>query len=178
LELQLKATSQLIAQIGMTLFVCLLLADNAKSQGTSQLSQKRYSKVPDGYLMVLRQGDNVLYQLENFAEAEGIPAANFIGMGFVNITFGFFDFTTKTYNPKAFTNVELVSMHGTIAWKNDSISIHTHGVVSDHTFQAWGGHILGATVSTGSAEIIITVHDKRLQRKRDESIGADVLSLD
>jgi uncharacterized protein len=139
---------------------------------------KRYIKVPAGYLMVLRQKDRVLEQLENFARAEKIPAANFTGMGFVDITFGFFDFETKKYAPRDFKSVELASMHGTIAWKNDSPSIHAHGVVADKNFQAFGGHILTATVGTGSVEILITLHDKPFERKRDDAIAADVLSLD
>ena len=103
---------------------------------------------------------------------------NSTGMGFVDITFGFFDFETKKYNPRDFKSVELASMHGTIAWKNDSPSIHAHGVVADKTFQAFGGHILNATVGTGSVEILITVHDKSFERTKDDAIGADVLSLD
>jgi uncharacterized protein len=128
--------------------------------------------------MVLKQGDRVLGQLENFAKQEKIPSANFTGMGFVDITFGFFDFESKKYLPKDFKRVELVSMHGTVAWKKDSSSIHAHGVVADKNFQAFGGHILNATVGTGSVEILITVHNKRLERKKDDAIGADVLSLD
>ena len=80
-------------------------------------TMKRYTKVNAGYLMVLRQNDNLLDQLEQFARDEKIPSANFTGMGFVDITFGFFDFKTKRYDPRDFKSVELVSMHGTIAWK-------------------------------------------------------------
>ena len=98
-------------------------------------------------------------------------------MGFVDITFGFFDFETKKYNPKSFEKVELASMHGTIAYKESKPSIHAHGVVADKTFQAFGGHILNAKVSTGSLEIHIQVHDNKLIREKDESIGADVLQL-
>ncbi|HEX6224500.1 MAG TPA: PPC domain-containing DNA-binding protein [Chryseolinea sp.] len=139
---------------------------------------KRYTKVDAGYLMVLRQNDNLLDQLEQFARDEKIPSASFTGMGFVNITFGFFDFKTKKYDPRDFKSVELVSMHGTIAWKKDTASIHAHGVVTDKTFHAFGGHILNAVVGTGSVEILITVHDQRFERRIDESIGADVLNLD
>ena len=128
--------------------------------------------------MVLRQNDSVLGQLANFAQAEKIPSANFMGMGFVDITFGSFDFETKKYKPRDFKHVELVSMDGTIAWKKDSTSVHAHGVVADKTFQAYGGHILNATAGTGSVEILITVHDKPFERKKDDTIGADVLSLD
>jgi predicted DNA-binding protein with PD1-like motif len=140
-------------------------------------NMKRYTKVPSGYLMVLKQGDSLFEELEKFAKAEAIPSANFTGMGFVDVTFGFFDFKTKKYNPKDFQSVELSSMHGTIAWKQDEVSIHAHGVVGDKNFQAFAGHILGAIVSTGSVEVMILPHDKRFQRQKDESIGADVLNV-
>lgn len=149
----------------------------AQVQSTNSDNMKRYVKVPTGYLMVLKQGDNLFQELEKFAETEAIHSANFTGMGFVNITFGFFDFKTKKYNPKDFKSVELASMHGTIAWKQNDISIHAHGVIGDKNFQAFAGHILGAVVSTGSVEIMILPHDKHFQREKDESIGADVLQI-
>jgi len=141
-------------------------------------SQRRYNKVTNGYVMVLRQGDDIMDELEKFALAENIPSANFTGMGFVNITFGFFNNETKAYMPKDFRDLELASMHGTIAYKDEKPSIHAHGVAGDKSFQMFGGHILNATVSTGSVEIFIVDHDKRFVRKRDASLGADVLQLE
>jgi uncharacterized protein len=140
-------------------------------------SQQKYTKVPSGYLMVLQQGDNMFQELEEFSTQENIPSANFSGMGFVDITFGFFDAKTKKYNPKDFKDVELASMLGTIAWKDGQPSIHSHGIVADKSFLAFGGHILDVIVSTGSLEILITVHSKKLERKKDEALGADVLQL-
>lgn len=148
------------------------------AQSLDDKQPKRYVKVPTGYLMVLRQGDSVLGKLEEFARQENLPSASFTGMGFVNIQFGFFNFSTKKYDPKEFNNVELASMHGTIAWQKGNVSIHAHGVVGDETFNAYAGHILSATVSTGSVEIMITVHDRRLEREQDEKLGANVLRLD
>ncbi|ACU61640.1 PPC domain-containing DNA-binding protein [Chitinophaga pinensis] len=147
------------------------------SVGLAANAQSPYVKVPAGYLMVLQQGDDLFAQLEAFMLKENIPAANFTGMGFVNAKFGFFNQQTKQYDPRSFDNVELASMQGSIAWQQDTVSIHAHGVVTDNTFQAYGGHMLGATVSTGSVEIMITVHDKRFKRVKDEKIGANVLQL-
>jgi predicted DNA-binding protein with PD1-like motif len=154
----------------------MIATQSAYTQNTG--TRSRYIKVPSGYLMVLREGDNVFEQLENFARKENIPAANFTGMGFVDVTFGFFDFKTKEYKPKEFKQVELASMHGTIAWKDGQPSIHSHGVAGDKSFNAYAGHILSATVSTGSLEIMLMIHDKRFERKKDESIGADVLEIE
>lgn len=128
--------------------------------------------------MVLHQGDSILVELEKLAVTEKVPSASFTGMGFVNITFGFFDFKTKKYTPKDFNEVELASMHGTLAWQKSKVSIHAHGVVTDKNFQAFGGHILKGAVSTGSVEILITLHDRPLERKLEQPLGANVLSLD
>ncbi len=140
-------------------------------------AQPRYTKVPAGYLMVLRQGDDVLDELKKFAVKENIPSANFTGMGFVNITFGYFNFKKKEFKPRSFNDVELTSMHGTIAWQKDTVSIHAHGVVGNKQFKTYSGHILGAVVGTGSVEIMIIPHDKKLERVKDDQLGANVLEL-
>ena len=137
----------------------------------------RYTKVPTGYLMVLRQGDDILKEIEALAVAEKLPSATFTGMGFVNITFGFFDFKTKKYDPKDFKDMELSSLTGSIAWQKEKPSIHAHGIVTGKDFVAYGGHILAGTVSTGSVEIMVTVHDKKLERILEQPLGANVLQL-
>jgi predicted DNA-binding protein with PD1-like motif len=138
----------------------------------------RYTKVPAGYIMVLRQGDNIFEEIEVLAQKENIPSANFTGMGFVNMTFGFFDFDKKEYNPKQeFKDMELASMHGTIAWQKGKVSIHAHGTVTGRDFTAHGGHILSGTVSTGSMEIMVIVHDKKFERIKEEKLGANVLCI-
>jgi predicted DNA-binding protein with PD1-like motif len=101
-------------------------------------SHKRYIKVPAGYLMVLRQGDDVYAQLENLATTEKIPSATISGMGFVKAKFGFFNQETKEYDPREFNDVEMASMSGTIAWQKGKVSLHIHGVVTDKNFNACG----------------------------------------
>jgi len=152
------------------------LSENVNAQNMD--STKRYIKVPAGYLMVLRQGDDVFSQLENLANTEKIPSANISGMGFVNVKFGFFNQETKEYDPKEFSKVEMASMSGTIAWQKGKVSLHVHGVVTDKTFSAFGGHMLAATVSTGSVEILVTLHDKKLERVMEQPLGANVLNLE
>lgn len=160
-----------------TLLFSLFLGMTAMAQ-QPDATVKRYVKVPQGYLMVLLQGDNIISQLEAFAEAEKIPAANFTGMGFVDMKFGFFNFETRKFDPKMFKKVELASMNGTVAWQKGKVSVHAHGVVTDKNFNAFGGHILEGTVGTGSVEIMILVHGTQLERKYEDYIGANVLCID
>ena len=159
------------------ILITTLITERAAAQKT-QPEIPSYTKVPAGYLMVLRQGDNIFEEIEALAQKENIPSANFTGMGFVNMTFGFFDFKKKEYDPKQeFKDMELASMHGSIAWQKGKVSIHAHGTVTGKDFKAFGGHILSGTVSTGSLEIMVTVHDKKLERIKEEKLGANVLCV-
>ncbi|AKT40972.1 PPC domain-containing DNA-binding protein [Chondromyces crocatus] len=135
----------------------------------------KYIRTPTGYLMVLRRGDDVLAHLERLAVLEQIPGASFSGFGFVNATFGFYDFARKTFDPRSFRDTELASMNGSIAWKDGVPVIHAHAVVTDRDFAAHGGHLLGLEVGTGSVEITILLHDQRLGRAVDPAIGANVM---
>ncbi|MEC5173702.1 putative DNA-binding protein with PD1-like motif [Chryseobacterium nepalense] len=138
----------------------------------------RYIKTPSGYLMVLRQGDDVLAHIENLAKAENTPSASFTGIGFAaEVTFGFYDFEAKKFNPKTFKKVEMGSLTGSIAWNEKGPSIHLHGIATDEKFNAFGGHILSLHVGTGSMEIYITVNDKKLERKVEQPLNANVLQL-
>ena len=83
--------------------VLFFLSGFMESFGESKVQpEKRYTKVPNGYLMVLRQHDNLFRELEKFVNVEKIPSTNFTGMGFVSVTFGFFDFKTKKYTKHDF----------------------------------------------------------------------------
>lgn len=160
-------------------FICLLAGLFCSGISNAQVkSAARYTKVPTGYLMVLQPGDTLFSQLRDLARKENIPSANFTGMGFAEVTFGSFDPGAKTYRPRHFKPAELASMHGSIAWQNDTVSIHAHGVIGDKKCRAYGGHMLTAVVGKGTLEIMILVHDRRLERVKDPQLGANVICLD
>lgn len=156
-------------------FMALITAHAQEKVNTEKC---RYIKTAYGYLMVLREGDDVLANIENLAKEKQIPSANFTGIGFASeATFGFYDFNAKKFNPKTFNKVEMGSLTGSIAWKEEKPSIHVHGVATDDKFDAYGGHILALKVGTGSMEIYITVHNEKLERKLEQPLGANVLQL-
>ncbi|KUJ63479.1 DNA-binding protein [Flavobacteriaceae bacterium CRH] len=138
----------------------------------------RYAKTTNGYLMVLREGDNVIASIENLAKEEKILSANFTGIGFAQeVTFGFYDFGQKKFNPKTFNKVEMGSLTGSIAWSEEKPSLHIHGIATNNKFEAYGGHILALKVGTGSMEIYITLNQEKLERKIEQPLNANVLQL-
>ena len=137
----------------------------------------KYIRTTTGFLLVLRPGDNVLHELEKLATQEQIPSASFTGFGFVHPTFGFWNAAKKDYDPRSFRDTELASMTGSIAWQDGKPALHVHGVVTDKSFTAYGGHILALEVSTGSVEITVVVQPRRLVREVDAHTGAAVLGL-
>lgn len=139
-------------------------------------SPGNYVRSADGYLLVLREGDDVFAQLSRLAVNEQIEGATFTGFGFGHATFGYFDAAKKDFDRREFRDVELASLTGSIAWKGDEPSLHVHAVAADRTFMAHGGHLLAFEVGTGSVELQVTRRPV-LRRQRDEVLGADVLVL-
>lgn len=138
----------------------------------------RHLATPTGFLMVLRQGDDVLARLEALMRVEDIPSASITGFGFAGqARFGFFDFDRGDYDPREFEDLEIAGLTGTLAWKDGEPSIHAHASGGDRMFNVVGGHVLGLTVGRGSFEITIIVHPHRLKREVEPAIGAKVLQL-
>lgn len=162
----------------LKIFSILLVVLNVNTFSAQKKDICRYTKTPTGYLMVLRQGDDVIENLENLAKAENIPSASFTGIGFAQeVTFGFYDFTAKKFNPKTFNKVEMGNLTGSIAWNEKGPSIHVHGVATDEKFNAYGGHILSLHVGTSSMEVYVILNDKKLERKIEQPLNANVLQL-
>jgi predicted DNA-binding protein with PD1-like motif len=127
---------------------------------------------------VLKQGDDVIAELEDPESGEAVDGATFNGFGFAgSVTFGFFDYELKDCVPKEFHCLEMAALQGSMAWKDGKPSIHMHGVGAGDDYKAVGGHILGLRVGRGWIELTITVSGMRLSRGHDEAIGANVLQL-
>jgi predicted DNA-binding protein with PD1-like motif len=133
---------------------------------------------PTGWLMVLTEGDDLFAELESLAHHRNIPSASITGFGFAgDVSFGFFDFDKREYKPGRYRDREMTGINGTLAWKDGKPSVHAHGVGCGSDFSVVGGHLLALKVGRGSLEVTITVHERKLERRLDPAIGANILRL-
>ena len=138
----------------------------------------RHIRTPSGFLMVLRQGDDVFVQLGALMQAENVHSASVMGFGFVaKARFGFFDFERGDYKPSDYADLEVTGFTGTLAWMNGRPAIHAHASGADRSFKLVGGHVLDLIVGRGSFEITIIEHLHRLERATEPVLGAKVLQL-
>jgi predicted DNA-binding protein with PD1-like motif len=134
---------------------------------------------PRTYALVLNTGDEVLTSLKSFAGAEKLASSSFKAIGALSQTeLGWFDWEAKRYQTavKLEEQVELLSLIGDIALKNDEPQVHAHLVVGLRDGTAHGGHLLSATVRP-TCEIVITESPKHLDKEIDPESGIALIRL-
>lgn len=138
-----------------------------------------YSKVAkQTYLLRLTKGEGVIKTIKTFCEKEKIKNGLLQGIGSVeSATLAHYRVDTKKYSEKKFEGIyEVISLIGNIAlFKNEPL-IHAHVTLTDGTMNAYGGHLVNATVSA-TLEIIIQVFDSKHIKLYDDEIGLKLWDL-
>lgn len=129
-------------------------------------------------VVVLDTGEEALECLQSVARKHRLTAAAFTGLGaFQDVTLGFFDVDRKDYERiRLDEQVEVVTLVGNIATKDDEPKLHPHVVVSKRNGQAFGGHLLEGHVRP-TLEVVITETPAELRRQTDAETGLPLLVL-
>jgi predicted DNA-binding protein with PD1-like motif len=124
------------------------------------------------FALVYETGDDILPPLEAFAEAQGMTAAHFTGIGALErVTLGYFDWQAKDYLAMPLDEqVEVVSLIGDIARADGKPKVHAHIVVARRDGSAHGGHLLGGRVRP-TLELILEESPAWLARRHDPRSG-------
>jgi len=121
---------------------------------------------PKTFALILETGDEILSSLKNFAHQEHLSASSFKAIGALSsVELGWFHWESKKYQiaVKLEEQVELLSLIGDIALKDNEPQVHAHLVVGRQDGTAHGGHLLNAKVRP-TCEIIITESPQHLKR--------------
>jgi predicted DNA-binding protein with PD1-like motif len=131
------------------------------------------------YAVVFDKGDEFIEGLTTLAKQNNFSASHFTAIGaFREVLLGYFDRDKKEYLKIPIREqVEVLSLVGDIALKDDSPKIHAHVVVGKSDGTAHGGHILAATVWP-TLELILTESPSHLRRRSDEETGLALIDLE
>jgi predicted DNA-binding protein with PD1-like motif len=130
------------------------------------------------FVLVFETGDDVLAGILDFAVGAGISAAHFSAIGgFSDAVLGYFDIESKRYRriPVA-EQVEVVSLSGDIALRDDQPTVHAHVVVGSADGSARAGHLLEAHVRP-TLELMMFESPSHLRRRMDDATGLPLLDV-
>lgn len=121
------------------------------------------------YVLVISTGDSINDAILHFAQEHAIKSAQLSGIGGLSmVTLGYFDWSTKQYNPiPIHEQVELVALNGNITRYEGKPRLHAHVVIGKSDGSAWAGHLLDGIIRP-TAEIFVTETSVTLRRVMDQ----------
>lgn len=136
-------------------------------------------KSGDNHVLIFQKGERFIEALTGFCADNGISAGFFHGLGgALSAEIGYYHLDSQEYEFTELNEVlEIVSLHGNVALKDDRPFIHAHGVFSDAKLRTYGGHVKEFVVG-GTCELQLQAYNTSRQRVHDEATGLDLIDPD
>lgn len=134
------------------------------------------SKSESFYILRLDPGEELRSEVEKFSEEHEINAAwvNALGSS-KELELAYYNLGEKEYGTKKFSeNLEIVSVVGNIALKEDKPFVHIHGTFSNPEMKVIGGHINRCVISA-TCEVSIWPAEGAMGRKYEDFTGLHLL---
>lgn len=130
------------------------------------------------FVLRLSHGQDWRGQLERFAEAEGIEAGWFVGLGSVRAAeLWYYDQEAGRYEPfEVAEPMEVACCVGNLSLLDGEVFAHTHAVLSDPAGRSVAGHLDRAEVFAG--EVGVIAFEGPLERTPDAETDLDLWSLE
>jgi hypothetical protein len=124
------------------------------------------------FALIFAKGEEFIDGLTSFARENELSGSHFTALGaFKDVMLGYFERETNTYKQIPIVEqLEVLSIIGDIALKDNMPQVHAHVVVGKSDGTAHGGHLLEAHVWP-TLEVILTESPKHLRRKVDPETG-------
>ena len=138
-----------------------------------------YKKI-DGnhYAMRIEKGEEIIFQLKDFALKENVISGSISGIGAANmVEIGLFNTETKEFKTSIKEGMyEITSLLGNITRMNNEVYLHCHINFADSSLTVYGGHLVKCYISA-TCEIIITVFDSQVNRKFNDEVGLNLFEF-
>jgi predicted DNA-binding protein with PD1-like motif len=138
----------------------------------------RFQQVNDtSWIVRLERGEAVFPTVLKFLNKNAIKGGYISGIGAVeSLDLAYYQLETKEYKMQTFEgSLEVASLTGFIAQKENLTTLHLHGVFANGQLEPVAGHLVTATVS-GTLELkIVSIPD--MHRELEVESGLWVLDL-
>lgn len=134
---------------------------------------------PRTFAIVFEQDDEMIAGLKEFAKQQQLTASHFTAIGaFSQVTLAYFQRENMQYkNIPVHEQVEVLSLVGNIAMKNDDYKVHAHVVLGRSDASTLGGHIQDAKVWP-TLEVMLIEEPVYIRRTVDETTGLALIDLE
>lgn len=136
----------------------------------------------DGYnwLVKLNKGELLVKTLCEIVKQEDVKGAWISGLGgSAWVDLGYYDLDDKDYHfTKRDDLIEITSLQGNVAWKDNQPVLHIHGSFSDKNNLSYGGHVKELEVG-GTCEVMLHrwYKPEGLTRSIDSETGLNLLDV-
>jgi predicted DNA-binding protein with PD1-like motif len=119
---------------------------------------RQIDESPKTFILIFDIGDELAEGLLQFAKEHKLSAASFKAVGALSsVRLGWFSWESKKYEPSVTLDeqVELLSLIGDVAQRDDEPVVHAHAVIGRKDGTAHGGHLLKAHIRP-TCEVVLT----------------------
>ncbi len=130
------------------------------------------------FALIFETGDEVMANLVAFAREYHLGAAHLTAIGALSeVTLGYFDWEAKEYKKiPVREQVEVLSLIGDVALKDDEPQVHAHIVVGRSDGSTRGGHLVEGRVRP-TLEVILTELPRHLHKQVDPESGLALIRI-
>lgn len=131
-----------------------------------------YRKFGTHIVLRVDRGEEVMAAITALCEKENILLASISGLGAADrLVMGLYDIETQRFSETVLEQpLEITALIGSITEMDGKPYLHIHVNAADAEGRAYGGHLKSVRVS-GTAEIVLTVVEGHVGRKKDEITG-------
>ena len=138
-----------------------------------------YRKFPQGYVMRLDPGEEIVEQLTALAERENVRLGCVSALGAANdVTIGIFSTGEKQYHSRRYQgDFEISALVGSVTRMEGRPYLHLHITIGNPvTGEVHAGHLTSCTISA-TLELFLQVWDGDVDRKFSDQVGLNLFQF-
>src|SRR5699024_834525 len=144
-----------------------------------EVKTMEYRKSPQGYVVRLDPGEEIVERLTELVDREGIQLGSVSALGAANdVTIGIFSTVEKKYSSRRYQgDFEISALVGNVSRKDGAPYLHLHITIGDPvTGQVHAGHLSSAVISA-TLELFLQVWDGQVGRRFSEDVGLNLFDF-